>query len=149
MVVRFPWEDGEVIHVVSHFYRQLDTNHTPLQAAEVIEDVSGLTSAQRQQFKASEDGAVNMGDVESSYAFQKMTSNLVVGKARKNEAWRTEYRWTSKKKLEQGKRSIEAGTRIKILEQEGDHVRVRAESGDELVVQMDALTLLTEGEGAN
>lgn len=147
VVVRFPWEDGEVIHVVSHFYRQLDTRYSTEAAGEAIDAVSGLTSTQKERFKSSEDGAVNMGDVESSYAFQKMTSNLVVGKARKNEAWREDYRWTPKRKLQEGREFVAPGTRVKVLEQDGDRARIRAEGGQELTVPIRQLMLFSESQG--
>jgi len=132
--------------VVSHFYRQLDTSYTAEAASEAIEDVSGLTAGQVERFKSSEDGTVNMGDVESSYAFQKMTSNLVVGKAYKNRAWREDYRWTPRETVGEGKRTLEPGTRVKVLDQDGDLARVRAEGGQEFALPMKQLMLYSEFE---
>ena len=70
VVVRFRWDDGEVIHVVSHFYRQISTRGPAVAAKDAIDGVQGLTDAQKKKFKKNAGAGAKMGDVESSYAFQ-------------------------------------------------------------------------------
>src|SRR5262245_47014227 len=94
VVVRFPWEDGEVIHVVSHFYRQMDAQGQKVAAGAAIDKVENLSDADKKAFKASAGAGASMGNVESSYAFQKMTSNIVTGKAKRNVELDREYNMT-------------------------------------------------------
>lgn len=84
VVVRFRWDDGEVIHVVSHFYRQIATNGPRVAAKDAIEGVKGLTAAQKEEFKKKAVGGTSIGDVERSYAFHRMTANLIVSKRMKH-----------------------------------------------------------------
>jgi hypothetical protein len=134
VVVRFKWDDGEVIHVVSHFYRQVQTNGPAIAAKDAIDDVEGLTAEQKAEIKASAPADVKMGDVSSSYAFQQMTSNLVVGKAKANESLDKSYAWTPKGELEIEGRAVKSGDRIKVLSRSGNKVRVRDDRGNEAMV---------------
>jgi hypothetical protein len=132
IVVRFRWDDGEVIHVVSHFYRQLETRGPAIAAKDGIDAVGGMSSAQKAEFKASAPAATaKFGDVESSYAFQQMTSNLVVGKAKRNEELDKAYNMTPKGAVTIGDRKVAHGERLKVLKQDGDSVIVRDDRGNE------------------
>lgn len=134
VVVRFKWDDGEVIHVVSHFVRQMDAGGQAVAAAQAIDNVSGLTAQQKAEFKKSEGAGASMGNVESSYAFQRMTSNLITGKQARNQDWRKEYGWTSTGELEIEGRKMKPGERLKVLSRRGNRARVRDDRGNEAEV---------------
>lgn len=140
VVVRFKWEDGEVIHVVSHFYRQMATNGPQVAAAATVNSFDGLSEKDKAEFKKSKAAGAKAGDVESSYAFQRMTSNLVAGKQRRNQELGRVY--DSTVSGETALRSAPAptaapvapaapGTAMKVIEHRGKQVRVRDEMGNE------------------
>lgn len=130
VVVRFRWDDGEVIHVVSHFYRQAQTRGPRVAAKNAIDDVSALSPAQKAKLKAAPAGDVDMADLESSYAFQRMTSNLIVDKKKKNQALDKAYKWTPKGQIVLEGRKVTKGGRVKVLKKEGDKVWVRDDRGN-------------------
>jgi hypothetical protein len=138
IVVRFPYEDGEVIHVVSHFVRQISTRGPAVAAKDA--KIGGLTAAQQKEFEQSTAATASIGDVESSYAFQRMTANVVTTKQKKNEELDRAYNMTSAKPVElrasptasaPAVGSNRAGAKVRILEQRDGQARVRNEFGDE------------------
>ena len=140
VVLRFKWEDGEVIHVVSHFYRQLKTRGPEVAAREVANQYEGLTSEQRRAFGSGGGGGVKSGDVESSYAFQRMTTNIVTGKQERNKELDRLYDVTVKDKAQLSASPaasapsvapVAHGTAMRILERKGKKVRVRDDAGNE------------------
>ncbi len=152
IVVRFRWEDGEVIHVVSHFYRQMQTSGPAVAAAQAVDSFDGLSEKDRKELKkANVGGGSTVGDVESSYAFQRMTSNIVTGKAKRNEELGKIYNMTVKPKVAAQIRSAPEpsapvaapaptpGTRMKVLGRKGDQVQIRDDRGNEGWVPADAL----------
>jgi len=142
VVARFRWEDGEVIHVVSHFVRQMATKGPQVAAADKVDGISGLSEADKKAFKASAPARASMGDVESSYAFQKMTTNLVVGKQRRNEDLNRSYNMTVAAPAPVGSAPAKPGTRLKVLSRDGDRVQVRDDQGNEGTLRADQLQAL-------
>ncbi|MDF1564101.1 MAG: hypothetical protein P1V51_13715 [Deltaproteobacteria bacterium] len=141
VVVRFRWHDGQVIHVVSHFYRQLSTQGPMVAAASAVDGYGGLTAAQKKAFKASAGGRVKAGDVESSYAFQQMTTNLVVTKQKQNEDLDRLYDMTPRAEVELEGRKVKKGDRVRILSRKGGTVRVRDDRGNEAELPAAALEM--------
>lgn len=140
VVVRFKWDDGEVIHVVSHFYRQMDAKGPAVAAAKAIDGIGGLSDEDKAEFKASAPAAAApIANVESSYAFQRMTSNLITGKAQKNEAWKQSYGFTAKEEVVVEGRRVKKGDRLKVLSRRGSRVRVRDDQGNEAELAADAI----------
>jgi hypothetical protein len=139
VVVRFRWDDGEVIHVVSHFYRQIKTQGPAIAAKDAIDGVGGLTEKQAKEFKSGAGAGVDFGDVSSSYAFQQMTTNLVVSKQKDNVELDKKYKKTPKKEVTIGGRKAKAGDRLKVIREEGDTVYVRDDRGNEAPVPAAAL----------
>jgi hypothetical protein len=140
VVVHFKWEDGDVIHVVSHFYRQMETRGPKVAATKAVDQYEGLTDAQRQQFKQSPAAAAPSSDVESSYAFQRMTTNIVTGKQHKNAELRRSYNLRPKAPVvlraapsptAKPVAPADPDTTMKVLERNGDQVRVRDDRGEE------------------
>lgn len=140
IVVRFRWEDGEVIHVVSHFVRQVATTGPQLAAAKA--KIDGLSEAELQEFKQSEAAQASIGDVESSYAFQRMTANVVTSKQKRNVELDRLYDMTVSARApmlaapaptpsEPPVGRAERGTRMRVLKKEGAMVQVRDELGNE------------------
>lgn len=131
VVVRFRWDDGEVIHVVSHFYRQMNTRGPAVATKDAIDNVSGLTKDQVKEVKAGSGGSVNFGDVSSSYAFQQMTTNLVVEKQKANEELDKQYTMQPKAPVKVGDRTVARGERLKVLKKSGGKTVVRDDRGYE------------------
>jgi len=149
VVVRFRWEDGEVIHVVSHFYRQLATRGPQVAAAQAVDSFQGLSQEDKDAFKKSAGAGATAGDVESSYAFQRMTANLVTGKQRYNKKLEQTYNMTVKapqplraepSAAAPAVAAGEQGTAMRVLEKKGKHAKVRDEMGNEGWVPAESLT---------
>jgi len=134
VVVRFRWDDGEVIHVVSHFYRQMDAAGPAVAAKDAVDDIEGLTAAQKAEFKKSDASKASIANVGSSYAFQRMTSNLVVGKQKRNVELDQQYGFTPTGSVNIGGRSASKGDRLKVMSRDGTKVRVRDDRGNEEVI---------------
>lgn len=141
VVVRFRWDDGEVIHVVSHFYRQVQTNGPAVPVKNAIDNVSGLTKEQQQELKSAPAASLNFEDVSSSYAFQQMTSNMVVEKQKDNAELDKKYDVTptAAKPLSVGGREVKKGDRLKVLRRSGGKAVVRDDRGNEAEVDSAAL----------
>ncbi len=131
VMVRFRWEDGEVIHVVSHFYRQIGTQGANVAADKMVDGIDGLTAEQKKSFKASGKGGAKMSDVESSYGFQRATSNIIVGKKKRNQALDKEYNFEfSDETVVEGER-VPKGRRAKVIEKKDGKWKVRDDRGNE------------------
>lgn len=148
IVVRFAYEDGEVIHVVSHFVRQMATVGPKVAAKAVA--IDGLSEAQAKDFKANAASGASIGDVESSYAFQRMTANVVTGKQRRNVDLDRAYGFTPAKPVTlRGAPTANApavaegkvGTKLKVLGRRDGRAQVRDEFGNEGWVEDDAITV--------
>jgi hypothetical protein len=148
IVVHFRHDDGEVIHVVSHFYRQMAaTQNVNVAAAQAVGNYDGLSAKDREELKGAL-GGVSSGEVESSYSFQRMTSNIVTGKQKRNVELNKVYNQTVRREGELRSAPTAAapavapaahGTRMKVLQRKGDQVQVRDESGNEGWVPADSL----------
>ena len=147
VVVRFRWEDGEVIHVVSHFYRQLDARGPQIAAATAVQSYEGLSAKDKKELAQTPAMAGAAADVESSYAFQRMTANLVAGKQRTNKSLEKKYGQTVKGSVQlRAAPALDApsiaterhGVRMRVLEKKGDQVKVRDEEGNEGWMPADA-----------
>lgn len=144
VVVRFRWDDGQVIHVVSHFVRQLATQGAAVAAGKAVDSIPGLSTKDKEEFKQSAGAAASLGDVASSYAFQKMTSNLVIEKQKRNQELDRAYGMTVSTPLPLAPAAsgpaaegaapppvVAAGARLKVLRRAGDRVQVRDDQGNE------------------
>lgn len=140
IVVRFKWEDGEVIHVVSHFYRQMNANGPVVAAAKAAESFEGLSDKDKKAFAATPAAAAPVANVESSYAFQRMTSNIVTTKQKRNAELKRMYNQTVaadaplRAAPEASARPVTSagrGTRMRVLREQGDKVQVRDDMGNE------------------
>jgi hypothetical protein len=139
VVVRFKWDDGEVIHVVSHFYRQASAQGPAVAAAKAVDQVEGLTAQQKAAFKADPNAQSSMANVSSSYAFQRMTSNLVVGKQKRNAELDQHYGWTPSGEVVLEGRKAQRGDKLKVVSRDGRKVRVRDDRGNEAVIDEAAI----------
>jgi hypothetical protein len=147
IVVHFRHDDGEVIHVVSHFYRQMATQNANVAANQAVDAYEGLTEKDRRELKPAL-GGVTSGDVESSYAFQRMTSNIVTGKQKKNVELDKIYNQTVRGEAQlhsapatsaPAVANAKHGTRMKVLSRKGNQVQVRDDQGNEGWLSADSL----------
>jgi hypothetical protein len=147
IVVHFRHDDGEVIHVVSHFYRQMATQGANVAANQAVDNYDGLSAKDRDDLKKSM-GGISSGEVESSYSFQRMTSNIVTGKQKKNVELDKLYNQTVRSDAnllaQPAPTAAPAaparhGTRMKVISKKGNMTQVRDEMGNEGWVPADAL----------
>lgn len=145
VVVRIRWHDGEIIHVVSHFYRQVATQGPAVAAASAVDSMEGLSEADKKALKqapALVGGTV--GDVESSYAFQRMTANIVTGKQRANVELDAAYDMTVDAPTplaptaaapapapKPDAPAVRKAAKVKVLGRSGTRVQVRDDAGNE------------------
>lgn len=141
VVVRFPWHDGQVIHVVSHFYRQVKTKGEIQSAKDGVKALEGLTEEQKSSISAAPAASANMGDVASSYAFQRMTTNIVADKQKNKRSLDQKYRHKAKRRLNIGGRELQEGERLKVIGQSGNKAKVRDDRGYEAEISLEDLEL--------
>ncbi len=148
VVVRFKHGDGEVIHVVSHFYRQAATHGPRVAAAGAADALEGLSAADKKAFTGSAAAQSSISDVESSYATQRMTTNIVTSKRRRNEQLDREYdqalvgAGVLRGAAEPSAAPVAtpaAGAKLKVLGKRGTQVQVRDDAGNEGWVEADRL----------
>ena len=150
VVVRVRWEDGEIVHVVSHFYRQMAAKGDMTNANVAVDSYEGLTPEQKAAFKGSGvGGGLNSASVESSYSFQRGTANLITSKLKKNKKLvdsydkaapvGTQLRGSAKKDGAAAGKTAGTG-RLKILKKDGNAVKVRDDAGNEGWLDADAVT---------
>ncbi len=142
IAVHFRYGDGQVLHIASHFYLQQNQTRTASEKksgkAFVKEDsaLSPATKAAVEKNTKDFSDDVVAGDLGSAYAAQQMTSNIVV--ERKKDQGRIDALYDKAVKKPAGGK-LGVGTRVKVLKQEGENVRVRTMQGDEVVVPASAL----------
>ena len=129
---------------------QLDTVGPKVAAAKEVQNFDGLTEQDKREFANSGGGQASVGDVESSYAFQRMTSNLVAGKQKRNVELNKDYGMTVNAPV--AIRSAPAASaapvaqaetkaaRMKVLDRKDGQAHVRDEFGNEGWVSEKALT---------
>lgn len=148
VVVRFKHGDGEVIHVVSHFYRQAATSGPRVAAASASDALEDLSAADKKAFKESPAAQASISDVESSYATQRMTTNLVAGKQRRNAQLDREYdqgvAGPAVLRAADSPTAAPAATtapdaHLKVLSRKGKRVQVRDDAGNEGWIDAEAL----------
>jgi hypothetical protein len=140
VVARVRWEDGQIIHVVSHFYRQVGTNGATVATSAALQNVDSLSASQKDKLSKS-NGDVPWAEVESSYAFQRMTSNIVTGKMKANNELDKSYSLTNPAPVAlEGGVTTAPRSKLKPLERKGGKVRVRDDAGNEGWVAEDALS---------
>ena len=114
-------------------------------AKDAVDGMKGLTAADKAELKLSAVMGGSVGDVESSYAFQRMTANLVTGKARANVDLDRAYDQTVSAPIVLAPTAgapappvampdaaaVKGGTKLKVLGRKGPRVQVRDDAGNE------------------
>lgn len=141
IAVHFRYGDGQVLHIVSHFYLQQNQSRSVAdkkKSSAFIDDDSSLSAATKASLKGKVNDGVNAGDLNSAYAAQQMTSNIVV--ERKRDQGRIDSLYDKKlKTMSTPSKGFSAGAPVKAVETRGDQVKVRNMSGDEAWVPASAL----------
>lgn len=134
IAITFPYGDGRVLHIASHFYLQqneLRSERDKVAGSTFIQD-SALPAASVQKLKDSDTlKDVSAGDLQSAYSTQQMTTNLVV--ERKKDQARVDglYQNTTTEEVTINGKKAPKGEKLNVLETKGDKTRVRTMSGDE------------------
>lgn len=139
IAVHFRYGDGQVLHIVSHFYLQQNQTRTAAEKKkgdEFINEDSALSAGAKKQLAGKIDPDVVAGDLNSAYAAQQMTSNIVV--ERKKDQTRIDALYPKTMKADAAK-GFATGAAVKTLETKGDQVKVRNMNGDEAWVPASAL----------
>ncbi len=146
IAVTFQYGDGRVLHIASHFYLQQNQIRTVAEAkkAKAYLKDSVLTAATNKELE--KDAAfdkVRAGDLQSAYAAQQVTSNLVI--ERKKDQGRVQALYNrqlaapAEAKPTGGPARISAGAQVKVLEERDGKAKVRAMDGEEGWVSTSAL----------
>jgi hypothetical protein len=146
IAVHFRYGDGQVLHIASHFYLQQNQTRTVAEtkkSAEYLKDDSALSATTKKALegKVEFSGDVVAGDLNSAYAAQQMTSNIVV--ERKKDQTRIDSMYGKSIKAPQPTapkgQGLDVGTRVKELERKGEQVKVRTMEGEERWVPASSL----------
>ncbi len=133
IAVTFPFGDGRVLHMASHFYLQQGESRSVAEkkkAKDFLASDSNVPAAVAKELAGDKDFEVATGgDLSSAYAAQQMTSNLVI--ERKKDQQRIDRLYS--------KRLAGTGAKVKVLEEKGTRVKVRSLEGEESWVARDAL----------
>lgn len=141
IAVHFRYGDGQVLHIVSHFYLQQNQARTVAdkkKGSKFIDEDSSLSAATKAGLAGAVGAGVSAGDLNSAYAAQQMTSNIVVERKRDQGRIDSLYGKTMKATPAPTK-GFGLGTAVKPIETKGDQVKVRNMSGDEAWVPASSL----------
>lgn len=133
IAVTFPYGDGRVLHMASHFYMQQNQTRTVAEKKKgeaFLNENSTVSKEVADSLAKDEDLAgTTGGNLSSAYAAQQMTSNLVI--ERKKDQSRIDKLYS--KSLKKG------GARVKVVETRGEKLKVRTMAGQESWVEKDAV----------
>ena len=142
IAVSFRYDDGQVLHMTSHFYLQ----QAKLRAAKERKKGSsfakkaGLSSREVKDLKKDGLDDVKVGELNSAYSMQQVTANVVVAKQKQNKALLKKYNRRAKKgvvlksstkRRSRGKAKVRKDYRLRELKRKGDKVKVRDLFGNE------------------
>ena len=130
IAVLFPYGDGKVLHIVSHFYLQQNQTRTVAEkksGKKFIAENSTLSAAAKAAISKSTDFSDDTvaGDMSSAYSSQQMTTNLVI--ERKKDQGRVEGLYGKSYQPS----TTAAPRKVKVLEQKGSDTKVRTMDGEE------------------
>jgi hypothetical protein len=80
--VRFDWGDGEVLHMVSHYYLQ----RTELRSARHEQDAAAWAEEKGVSAPSPASEDLSLGEVEAAYSSTRFLANLVASKKRRGTA---------------------------------------------------------------
>jgi hypothetical protein len=141
IAVLFPYGDGKVLHIASHFYLQQNELRTVAERKkgdQYLKDNSALPAAVADELARDKNiQSVDAGDLQSSYSAQQMTTNLVI--ERKKDQARVDGLYNKnlnkdKEILFEGDakpKPVKRGERLKVTERKEGKVKVQTLSGDE------------------
>lgn len=132
IAVTFPYGDGRVLHIVSHFYLQQNETRTVAENQDGDDWIAGETVLDPKLAKElaadpSLKGAKG-GDINSAYAAQQFTTNLIV--TRKKDQKRISKIYN--RRMRKGKGAFKPGAKVKVVGKKGGKTKVRAMNGDEM-----------------
>ena len=135
IAVTFPYGDGRVLHIASHFYLQQNEtrNATEKKSGDtwLTQDSNLPEGVADKVAKSAAAKGASGGDINSAYSAQQMTTNIVV--QRKKDQKRIDSLYSSEVKEAQGKK-LKKGEKVRIVEKKDGKALVRDMQGDELWV---------------
>jgi len=151
IAITFPYGDGRVLHIASHFYLQQNQRRSVAEnapAKSFLKSSSALPKGVSDALARDKtlDG-VKAGDLESAYAASQLSTNLVVERKKDQSRIEQLYHAVLKRRSVQAAspaappaaEPMPAGTQLRVLETQGNKAKVRTMSGDEAWVDADAL----------
>jgi hypothetical protein len=141
IAVTFPYGEGRVLHIASHFYLQQNELRTVAEkkgGGEYLAEDSNLSPEAAKALSKDESiKNVDAGDLQSSYASQQFTTNLIV--ERKRDQGRIDGIYSNKLSAEAeaapeggaGRKKLKKGEKVKVVERKAGKVKVQTMSGDE------------------
>ncbi len=141
IAVTFPYGEGRVLHIASHFYLQQNELRTVAEkkgGGEYLAEDSNLSPEAAKALSKDESiKNVDAGDLQSSYASQQFTTNLIV--ERKRDQGRIDGIYSNKLSAEaeaapegsNSRKKLKKGEKVKVVERKAGKVKVQTMSGDE------------------
>ncbi|MFP2923980.1 SH3 domain-containing protein [Pyxidicoccus sp. 3LG] len=137
VAVLFRYGDGKVLHIASHFYLQRNQVRSVAEAktgGKYLKEDAKLSKKAAEALANDEDVKnAQAGDIQSAYAAQQMTSNLVI--ERKKDQARIDQLYSKTLAAPaapaRGSAGLGSGTRVKVVEEKGAKVKVRSMEGEE------------------
>jgi hypothetical protein len=154
IAITFPYGDGRVLHIASHFYLQQNQRRSVAEngkAGGFLKKEANLPEPLKEKLAADDEVKdVKAGDLSSSYAASQLSTNLVVERKRDQTRIEKLYDQTLKKPSPSSESAaappasgpnatMSAGTQVRVLEKQGNRAKVRTMSGEESWVNADAL----------
>jgi hypothetical protein len=133
VAVTFPYGDGRVLHIVSHFYLQQNETRTVAENKDGDSWIEGETVLDPTLAGSLADNpdvaAAKGGDINSAYAAQQFTTNLIV--TRKRDQKRIDGLYNRKMKRKKAG-AFKSGAKVKVVGKKKGKTKVRAMNGDEM-----------------
>jgi len=143
IAVSFPFDDGKVLHMTSHFYLQQGKARTAREKAKgtVFAKSAGLNDKQLKELRAKGLDNVRAGDLNSAYSMQQLTTNVLVNRKGYNKELLGKYGKKAKRKIQlrrapsasPNKSDADVGKdyRLRVMKKDGQKVKVRDLFGNE------------------
>jgi hypothetical protein len=146
VAVLFRYGDGKVLHIASHFYLQRNQLRSVAEAKKggaYLKEDAKLSKKAAEALADDEDVKnAQAGDIQSAYAAQQMTSNLVIERKKDQARIDQLYGNTLAAPVASApgrSAGMATGTRVKVVEKKEGKVKVRSMEGDEVWVDSAAV----------
>ncbi len=139
IAIHFKYGDGQVLHIVSHYYLQRTENRTASEKAKGTTFSKSLGMAKAPAAAEAELSKTTAGAVKDAYSAQQLSANIIVAKQKQNVELQKVYTHHTKEAAalrispaaNSGKLAdLKKGVLLKVLEKKDAYWKVQTFSGD-------------------